>query len=108
MKTSSGLKVGYLSTYSSFTNSPFSESVEVLEELFESDSVLKNLSLESDFYVQLNVNHLVWVSQKLCIVVAVLNLYSMNKFICIVGMEWGPSGPKSNADLQLTTFWNGT
>lgn len=63
-------------TYSCFSNGSFSKSVKVLEELLDSDSVFEDLSLESDFNVQFNVNHLVWVSQELCVLVAVLNLYS--------------------------------
>ena len=42
-------------TYSSNTYSALSESVEVLEELFDPDTVLENFSLESSFNIQFNV-----------------------------------------------------
>lgn len=43
--------IGFIVTYSSFANCAFSESIEVYEELFDSDTVLENISLKSLLYV---------------------------------------------------------
>lgn len=64
-----------METYSCFSHSALSKSVKVLEELLDSDSVFQNLGLQSDFNIEFNVNHLVGVSQKLCVLVAILDLY---------------------------------
>lgn len=42
-------------TYSSHSDCAFPESVEVLEELLDTDTILEHIGLESSLHIQLNV-----------------------------------------------------